>query len=108
MNKTLAQIKQRFQTNETNCQKVVDIFALISNKTRFRILCLLREGDYCVGDIVDTIQIGNISNISQQLRLMNMAKIVDRQRNGKRIIYHLRDDNIREIIDFLHENYLND
>lgn len=107
MKETLEQIKQRFKENEAVCQKVVDIFALISNKTRFRILCLLTEGDFCVGDIVDTIQISNFSNISQQLRLLNMAGIVDRRRDGKRIIYHLQDENVREIIIYLHDNYLN-
>jgi DNA-binding transcriptional ArsR family regulator len=87
---------------------VVDIFALISNKSRFRILCLLTEGDFCVGDIVDTIQVSNFSNISQQLRLLNMAGIVERRRDGKRIIYHLQDDRVKDIIKYLHDHYLND
>lgn len=107
MNASLEQIKRRFKKNEAVCQKVVGIFALISNKTRFRILCLLTEGDFCVGDIVDTIQISNFSNISQQLRLLNMAGIVERRREGKRIIYHLQDERVREIINYLHDNYLN-
>jgi len=107
MNESLEQIKQRFKNNEAICQKVVNIFALISNKTRFRILCLLTEGDFCVSDIVDTIQISNFSNISQQLRLLNMAEIVERRRDGKRIIYHLQDERVRDIITYLHDNYLN-
>ncbi len=108
MNETLEQIKQRFKNNETVCQKVVDIFALISNKTRFRILCLLTEGDFCVGDIVDTIQISNFSNISQQLRLLSMANIVKSERDGKRIIYKLVDDRVRNMIFYLHDKFLND
>ena len=107
MNATLEQIKQHFKNNETVCQKVVDLFALISNRTRFRILCLLSEGEFCVGDIVDTIQISNFSNISQQLRLLTMAGIVDRRRDGKRILYKLIDERVKEIILYLHNNFLN-
>ena len=107
MSENLDKIKQRFRENEPVCKKVVDVFALISNRTRFRILCLLSEGDFCVGDIVDTIQVSNFSNISQQLRLLTMANILERHREGKRIIYHLRDEKVRKIVDYLHENYLN-
>ncbi|MDO9548628.1 MAG: metalloregulator ArsR/SmtB family transcription factor [Candidatus Marinimicrobia bacterium] len=107
MKETLEQIKQRFKNNEAACQKAVDNFALISNKTRFRTLCLLTEGDFCVGEIVDTIQTSNFSNISQQLRLLSMAGIVERRRDGKRIIYQLVDEKVRDIITYLHDNYLN-
>lgn len=106
MNSNLDEIKKRFKNNEDACQKVVDIFALISNRTRFRILCLLTEGDFCVGDIVDTIQISNFSNISQQLRLLSMAGIVESRRDGKRIIYHLKDQRVRDVIGYLHEKFL--
>lgn len=106
MNSNLDEIKKRFKNNEDTCQKVVVIFALISNRTRFRILCLLTEGDFCVGDIVDTIQISNFSNISQQLRLLSMAGIVESRRDGKRIIYHLKDQRVRDVIGYLHEKFL--
>ncbi|MBU1063780.1 metalloregulator ArsR/SmtB family transcription factor [bacterium] len=107
MKETLEQIKQRFKNNEPVCQRVVDLFALISNRTRFRILCLLTESEFCVGEIVDTIQTSNFSNVSQQLRLLNMAGIVERRRDGKRIIYKLVDDRVKEIITYLHDSFLN-
>lgn len=106
MNETLEQIKQRFKNNEAVCQKVSNLFALISNRTRFRILCLLRESDFCVGDIVETIQTSNFSNISQQLRLLNIAGIVEHRRDGKRIIYKLVDERVRDIITYLHDNFM--
>ncbi len=107
MNETLEQAKQHFKNNEPVCKKVVDLFALISNRTRFRILCLLSEGEFCVGEIVDTIQTSNFSNISQQLRLLNMANIVERRRDGKRILYKLVDERVKDIITYLYDNILN-
>jgi len=101
------EIKNHFKENEKVCEKVLNIFSLISNKTRFRILCLLKEGDFCVNDIVDLIQLGKISNISQQLRLLSMADILVKRREKKQIFYHLKDEKIKKMIVFLEENYLN-
>jgi DNA-binding transcriptional ArsR family regulator len=106
-NDKIENIKERFQDSEKVCEKVMDILSLVSNKTRFRILCALKEGDFCVNNIVDMIQLGKISNISQQLRLLTMAGIVERYRDRKRVIYHLKDDKIRKMIGFLEKHYLN-
>ncbi|MFC2155004.1 ArsR/SmtB family transcription factor [Acidobacteriota bacterium] len=107
LNKKSEEIKKRFEENEKVCEKVLNIFSLISNKTRFRILCLLKEGDFCVNDIVALIQLGKISNISQQLRLLSMADILEKRREKKQVFYHLKDEKIRKMIVFLEENYLN-
>jgi ArsR family transcriptional regulator len=105
MNKFI-EIKNRFQESEKVCEKVLNILSLISNKTRFRILCALKEGDFCVNDIVDLIQLGKISNISQQLRLLNMAGIVEKYREQKQVFYHLKDEKVKKMITFLEEHYL--
>jgi len=101
------EIKKRFSENEKVCEQVINIFTLISNKTRFRILCLLKEGDFCVNDVVDIIQMGKISNISQQLRLLAMSGILEKRRDKKQIFYHFKDEKIKKMIQFLEENYLN-
>lgn len=106
LNKRLDEIKGRFIESEKVCENVLNIFSLISNKIRFRILCLLKEGDFCVNEIVDLIQVGKISNISQQLRLLTMADILESRRDEKRIIYHLKDEKIKKLIAFLEKNYL--
>jgi DNA-binding transcriptional ArsR family regulator len=106
LNKKAEEIKKRFEGNEAVCQHVIDVFTLISNKTRFRILCLLKEGDFCVKDIVEVVQMGKISNISQQLRLLTMSGILEKRRDKKHIIYHFKDEKIKKMIVFLEKNYL--
>ena len=103
----IKKIKNLFLNNEIVCEKIIGLFSLLSNKIRFRILCLLMEGDFCVSEIVDIICIGKISNISQQLKLLTMANIVEKRRDKKQIYYHLKHEEIKHIIEFLHENYLN-
>lgn len=100
-------IKASFRANEQVCGKVMDIFSLVANKTRFRILCVLKQGDFCVNDIVDIIQMGKVSNISQQLRLLSMAGIIEKRRDKKQIFYFLKDQRMRKMIGFLESHYLN-
>ena len=108
-NKTadVKKIKARFENNELVCEKIIGLFSLLSNKIRFRIVCLLMEGDFCVSEIVDIIQIGKISNISQQLKLLTMSGIVEKRRDKKNIYYQLVHEELQHIMTFLHDNYLN-
>lgn len=106
MNTNIEVIKERFKNNEVVCEKIVNLFSLLSNKIRFRILCLLLEGDFCVTDIVNIIQIGKISNTSQQLKLLLMGGIIEKRRNKKQFIYSLKNDEIRSIISYLHDKFL--
>jgi len=99
-------IKDKFTGRDLMCEKMIDLFSLLSNKIRFRILCLLLEGDFCVTDIVDIIQIGKISNVSQQLKLLTMAGLIENRRQKKQIFYSIKNEKIRDLIAYLQENFL--
>jgi ArsR family transcriptional regulator len=107
LNNKISEIKKKFDQSEKVCEHVINLFSLVSNKIRFRILCLLKEGDFCVNEIHEVIQLGKISNLSQQLRLLTMAGILEKRRESKQIYYHLRDEKVKKMIAFLEENYLN-
>ena len=98
-------IKDKFNSREMVCEKMINLFSLLSNKIRFRILCLLLEDDFCVTDIVKIIQIGKISNVSQQLKLLTMSGIIENRREKKQIFYSMKNEKIRELISYLQENY---
>jgi len=101
----MEEIKQRFANREDVCRNVIDILSLMSNKTRFRILCMLAEGDFCVTEIVDTIQMGKLSNISQQLRILTLAGSLEKTREKQRVIYHLRDRRLATLIETLEKQF---
>ena len=97
--------KKRFRNNEDVCGRVISVLSLLANKTRFRILCVLSEGDFCVGEIVDAVQMGTLSNISQQLRILTLAGVLEKTREERRVIYHLRDKRIAKLIRILEREY---
>lgn len=99
--------KAEFQRNDLLCNKVIGLFQLVSNKTRFRIICLLVRGEFCVNEIVEVVSEGKGSNISQQLRVLSLAGVVARRREKKRILYRLADERVRGLIGFLRDQFLN-
>ncbi|MCD6396495.1 MAG: winged helix-turn-helix transcriptional regulator [Spirochaetaceae bacterium] len=99
-------LKDRFTANDAACGKLMKVLDLFASKTRFRILCVLRERDFCVSDIAEIIEAGKVSNISQQLKILTMSNIISRYRVEKRVYYKLEDERVRHIVDFLHEQYM--
>lgn len=81
-------------------------FQLIANKARFRIVCLLRNGWFSVNEIVEIIQAGTLTNISQQLKTLALAGILERKREGRQVFYRLQDESTHKMINFLEKQYL--
>jgi DNA-binding transcriptional ArsR family regulator len=104
--KKIKSIKERFAGNMAACQKAIDVLSLFSNKTRFRILCTLAEGDFCVNDLLEMIGLGKVSNISQQLKLLTLAGVLGKHRDKQQVIYCLKDERARQLIDFLKVTYM--
>ena len=105
MGTTVEEIRERFENNEDVCGRVISTLSLMANKTRFRILCVLAEGDFCVGEIVDAVQMGTPWNISQQLRIHTLAGVLEKTRDEQRIIYHLQDRRLAKLIKVLEREY---
>jgi ArsR family transcriptional regulator len=94
----------RFLKNSRQCEEVLSMFSLFSNRFRFKILCLLNEGDFCGTEIVQLIG-GSASNISQQLKILALAGYLSKRRVEKSIYYHLEDPRIKELLRFLYGLY---
>jgi len=99
-------MRLEFQGNEAVCAKVLTLFHLLSNKARFRIVCLLARGEFCVHEIADVVGAGRLSNISQQLKMLTMAGVIERRRDQTRILYTLKDKRIRKMVNFLRVQFM--
>jgi len=86
--------------DKDKCAAVLRMFSLFSNEVRLKILCLLNEGEFCVHEIVETVE-GKYSNISQQLKILSLAGYVDKRREENQVYYHLKDNKIKDILEFL-------
>ncbi len=82
--KTKETLKADFTANDAACGRLMKVLDLFSSKIRFRILCVLKEKDFCVSDIAEIVEEGKISNISQQLKILSMGNIISRYRVEKK------------------------
>jgi ArsR family transcriptional regulator len=96
--------KQDLFRDGRKCAVVLDMFSLFSNEKRFKILCVLDEGDFCVNEIARMVD-GKISNVSQQLKMLTMAGYLDKRREEQSIIYHLKDQRVRKVLRFLFREF---
>ncbi|SRR6266536_4135902 len=106
MNELGRELKKAFQANEAVCARVIGLFQLFSNKGRFRIACLLARGEFCVNEITEVVSEGKLSNISQQLRILTLANVIERRREEQRILYRLKDERVRNLVAFLQKQFL--
>ena len=58
-----------------------------------------------MSEIVDAVQTGKLSNISQQLRILALAGVLEKTREQQHVIYHLRDRRIAKLIKILEREF---
>jgi len=76
----------------------VQLLKGFADATRLRILCLLREREVCVHEIVEALEMSQ-SAVSHQLRVLRDARLVSHRRDGRHVYYQLADDHVREMLE---------
>lgn len=77
---------------------LADLFKVLGDSTRIRIICALFESEMCVCDIANVLNMTQ-SAISHQLRILKQARLVKNRREGKVIFYSLDDEHVKSIFD---------
>lgn len=83
--------------NREDFQLLSDIFKLLADETRLRIICCLLNEELCVCDLSEVLEL-NQSTVSHQLQLLRNSKLVKYRREGKQIFYSLDDEHIANIL----------
>lgn len=71
-------------------EKAAETLKILANPERLRIVALLRNGELCVSEIVDTLR-EKESTISQNLNRMKNKGVLDSRRSGSKVLYYLKD-----------------
>jgi DNA-binding transcriptional ArsR family regulator len=77
-------------------QQVAEYFGVLSEPMRLRLLNLLRDGEKCVQDLVDSTQTSQ-ANVSKHLKVMLQAGILTRRSEGTSAYYSVSDELIFEL-----------
>jgi len=76
----------------------------LSNPSRLMILCLLVEGEKSVGEIERALDLSQ-AYVSQQLARLRAEGIVEAERDGRTMRYHICDDRILPVIETLYAQF---
>lgn len=77
-----------------------EILKAIAQPTRLKIIELLRDGEKCVCEIFPAIA-EEQSNTSRHLSLMQSCGILQRRKDGIKIMYRLKYPEVLEIVDIV-------
>ncbi len=86
-------------------QAMARTFRALADPTRVRILAVLAEGEQCVSALASRLNM-TPSAISHQLRYLRRMHLVRRRRQGKRVLYALDDDHVRDLFHVAREHVL--
>lgn len=88
---------RREMPDEDTLYDLTELFRILGDSTRIRILYVLFEAEMCVCDIATLLGMTQ-SAISHQLRALKNARLVKGRREGKTVFYSLADDHVKTII----------
>lgn len=85
---------------EDNIEAAANLLKALSNEKRLLIVCVLYQGEKCVGDLEEVIGLSQ-SALSQHLARLRRDGLVQTRRDAQTIYYALKDESVRNILECL-------
>jgi ArsR family transcriptional regulator, lead/cadmium/zinc/bismuth-responsive transcriptional repressor len=102
----LADLRSHILPGE-KAQRMGELFALLADPNRLRILSLLAVKELCVCDLAAALEMSE-SAVSHQLRSLRAMRLVKYQKQGRNVFYRLQDNHVvelyRSVAEHLDEN----
>lgn len=84
--------------DEDDVAELADVFGLLADPGRLRLLVGLLEGEMCVCDLAAACRQSE-SSVSHALRLLRAHRVVQVRRSGRMAYYRLADGHVRMLLD---------
>jgi len=77
--------------------RIAATLKLLANTDRMLLLCKLSEGEHCVGELEEELDIHQ-PTLSQQLGVLRNEEVVATRREGKNVFYSISDPAVMKVI----------
>jgi ArsR family transcriptional regulator, lead/cadmium/zinc/bismuth-responsive transcriptional repressor len=84
--------------DEGATRRVAEVFGVLSDPTRARIVCALSIEELCVCDVAAVAGL-SVSAASHQLKRLRDRGVVDYRKEGRLAFYRLVDDHVRSLME---------
>lgn len=90
------------RANDDDLQALADIFRLLGDANRLKIITACLDKEKSVGDLAEEVGVSQ-PLVSHHLRLLKAARLVTHKKQGKQGFYALSADHVRcVLVDMLH------
>jgi ArsR family transcriptional regulator, lead/cadmium/zinc/bismuth-responsive transcriptional repressor len=94
---TLA-IEENPEVGLENAARVAEVFKVLSDPTRvFIIQVLIRDGESCVKDLAEQVEMSQ-SSVSHHLRILRHFRLVHSRREGRQVLYASEDPHVERLL----------
>jgi ArsR family transcriptional regulator len=84
--------------SERDTHAATDLFKVLGDPTRMKLLSLLRSAPLCVHDLSAILGMHQTA-VSHQLKVLRLNRLVRYSRDGKMTIYELADSHVAQLLD---------
>jgi DNA-binding transcriptional ArsR family regulator len=84
--------------------QAVGALKVLANEERLLLLCQLSQGEMCVSDLEEALDIHQ-PTLSQQLGVLRTEGVVNTRREGKYVYYSVADPNVMQVLEALYRIY---
>lgn len=78
------------------------VLRLLANEDRLLLLCQLTQGERCVSELEELLEIRQ-PTLSQQLGVLRTEGVVSTRREGKNIYYSITDERVEQLLGQLYQ-----
>jgi len=86
---------QKYDRNQ--CKREAEVFKALGHPTRLWIVQQLADGEHCVCEFVEAVGV-DFSTVSQHLAVLKRAGVIEDDKRGKSVYYHLACPCVLEVI----------
>lgn len=92
-----ADTNAHFEPDNPFVELAVEIFAMLADATRVRIILALRDEELSVNHLADVVDRSSAA-VSQHLAKLRLARIVNTRQDGQRVFYRLANEHAVQLV----------
>ena len=89
--------EQQFPLDEFDAGRAMEVVRAIADPTRMQLVFLLRDGERCVGELVNALGLPQ-STVSRHLSHLRRTKLVHTRRSGTTVYYSLGNAHLGHLV----------
>lgn len=85
------------ETDSQFVELAVEVFSMLADATRVRLILALRDGELSVNHLADIVD-KSPAAVSQHLAKMRLARMVSSHQEGTKVFYRLANEHARQLV----------